>query len=389
MTWSLWGVPGILSTLVAWGAAFLVFRTDPSRTVNRRLAALLLLEGLWLTGSVGVLFFLESAPTVHAVAVVGTAALAALPFVYLAFLGTALDTPLVRPLRSEGAFGLLVLLAVAAGAAVLLRPDAFVSAPYEAGWAPWNYRLEGLGQSLVQLQGAVHLYGLLAAVSAYLQPHCCRSLRRRAFWVAVAFGTRDVYLGLTQLLYPVLRPVTFWGDLVYNPALGLVFLVYVALLSYGVLQAQIFDIDLRIRAALRRSTVAASIAGAFFVGSELLEAVIPVDGTMLGILTAGLIVLLLRPLQRMAERLARRAMPGVEPTPDYLEARKHEVYRAAVEGALQDGTITDREEAVLARLRSELEIGEDEAGRILETTEERLFSPHDAPSTSKEAVPRR
>lgn len=119
----------------------------------------------------GILFFLESQEAVRAASVLGVATLVTLPFVYLAFLGTALDTPLVRPFRSDRAFAVL--------------------------------------------------------------------------------------------------------------ALGLVFLVYVLLVSYAVLQAQIFDIHLRIQVVLQRSTVAAAIAGAFFVGSEILESVIPVDDTVL------------------------------------------------------------------------------------------------------------
>lgn len=364
MTWSLWGVPGVLSTLVAWTAALVVWRTGPARRVNRRLAALLLLEGMWLTGSVGVLFFLESREAVRVVSVLGVATLVTLPFVYLAFLGTALETPLVRPFRSDRAFVLLILLAGGAAAVVLLRPGSFLSEPYPVGWAPWNFRLVGLGQSAVQLQGAAYLYGLLAALSAYFQANCCDAMRRQALWVAIAFGTRDVYVGVTQLLYPVLRPVEFWGEFIYNPALGLVFLVYVLLLSYAVLQAQIFDIDLRIQTVLQRSTVAAVIAGAFFVGSEVLESVIPVDDVVLGILTASVIVLLLRPVQHVAERLARRAMPGVEATPDYLESRKLVVYRAALEGALQDGVVTEREREILDRLRTELEISEEDAARV-------------------------
>lgn len=371
MSFSIWGIPGALAALVAWSAAVVVFRTGPHRSLNRRLAALLVLEGMWLNASVGALFFLESAEAVHAVSIAGTACTAALPFAYLAFLGIALDTPLVRPFRSRRAFFLLSGAAALAGASVVAWPDLFVGPAYAPGWAPWNFRLVSLGQSAALLQGAVYLFGFLAALAAYTSARHRGGMRRQAKWFAFAFGARDAYIGVTQLLYPVLRPVEFWGDLVYNPGLGGTYVVYVALLSYGVLQAQLFDLNLKIKVALRRSTVVAVVAGAFFVGSEVLESVIPVDGTLLGVVTAGLIVLLLRPVQHVAERIVRRLMPGVEPTPEYLEARKLEVYRAAVESAFQDGRVTERERRILARLRTELEIREEEAVDVERDVEDR------------------
>jgi hypothetical protein len=45
----------------------------------------------------------------------------------------------------------------------------------------------------------------------------------------------------------------------------------------------------------------------------------------------------------------------------FLEARRLEVYRAALEGATLDGVITGKERAILERLRSELGIGAEEA----------------------------
>ena len=93
------------------------------------------------------------------------------------------------------------------------------------------------------LQGAVYLYALLAAVAVYTRSTCCDTMRRQAFWFAVAFGIRDAYLGTTLVLYPVLRPIPFWGEFLYNPMEGLAFLVYVVLLSYGVLQREGWSLD--------------------------------------------------------------------------------------------------------------------------------------------------
>lgn len=364
MSFTVWGVPGTLATLVAWAAAAVIYRTGCGRALNHRLAVLLLVEGIWLSSSLGALFFLESARAVHVAAQVGTAASVAASFLYLAFLGAALPTPLVAPLRGKFAFRLLVLLAVLAAASVFAFPTAFVTEPYPAGWAPWNFRLVGMGQAFSQLQGMIYLYGFVAAVAVATRSHCCDIMRRQAFWFAIAFGTRDAYFGLSLLIYPLARPIPFWGDFLYNPMEGLVYLAYVVLLCYGVLQAQLFDIRIRLRVAVLRSTLVAAIAASFFLASELLEEFVPVDGLLLGVIVAGMIVLCLQPLQRLAERLVTRLMPYHEPTEGELEARKLEVYQAALEGALQDGVVTDTEQQILARLRRELEISDAEDAQI-------------------------
>ncbi len=77
-----------------------------------------------------------------------------------------------------------------------------------------------------------------------------------------------------------------------------------------------------------------------------------------------MIVLLLRPVQRFAQALADRIMRGVEDTPDYRESRKHEVYRAALEGAMTDGAITEKERHILSRLREQLGFSAEVADRI-------------------------
>ena len=75
------------------------------------------------------------------------------------------------------------------------------------------------------------------------------------------------------------------------------------------------------------------------------------------------IVLALKPVQRFAEGVANRLMGGVQDTPEYLRARKHQVYRAALEGAVADGVISVRERSILRRLQQELGISEREAAR--------------------------
>ena len=362
LTWTPWAVPGILTLLVAWSAAVVLLRTAPGRSLNRRLAFVLFLEGLWLGGT---FFFMVEDPKVFLlIAAIAVGAMAALPFQYLSFLGVALDTRLVAPFRSRTAFILMGIASAAAGLAILVSPSTFLGDLYSPAWATWNFQFRPWGTRATQAHGIASLFGLLAAVSAYLKAEPGTAARSRAKWFAIAFGVRDAYNAIFMILYPALRPITFWGDFVYNIGFSIINLAYVALLAYGVLRAQLFDIDLKLKFALKQSTVGAVIAAGFFTGSEILETVIPVESTILGLLVAGAIVLLLRPVQRFAQAVADRIMRHVEDTADYRQSRKHEVYRAALEGAMTDGVITEKERNILSRVCEQLELSADVADGI-------------------------
>ena len=171
----------------------------------------------------------------------------------------------------------------------------------------------------------------------------------------------DAYIGVVQLLYPILRPIEFWGDFIYNVSHAIAYSIYILLLAYTVLRSQLFDIDLKVKFALQRSTVVALIAGIFIISSELLETLIPVNSTALGIFVAVVILVVLRPLQRLALHMSDRLMKNVQDTPEYLDARRLEVYRATLEGVAKDGVVSNKERKVLDHLRENLGISESDA----------------------------
>jgi len=370
----LWALPAVLLLFVAWAAALVVYRTAPHRAVNRALARVLLLEGLVMGFSAGWNQMAESASVSLLIAVIGTMAVAAAPYHYLIFLGAALDAPLVRPFRGRRARQLLLALSVLAAGVVLVRPGWFISDLYAPDWATWNFQYRDAGLLLVRLQAFTALFAIGAAVWSWARTPRGSAARSRAVLVAAAFGIRDLYIAIILILYPYLRPVSFWGDFIYNPAQGLVYLVYVSLLAYGLLHSQLFDIELKVKFALTKSAAGALLAGVFFLVSEGIEALLPVEGAMPGLIAAGLVVLALRPLHGLARRLMDRVMPGVERSPEYLEARSFEVYRAALEGAMEDGRVTPAEHAILARLRDQLGLEEVEAGRLEQAVLGRLLA---------------
>jgi hypothetical protein len=360
LVWTWWALPGILTFVVALAAAFVVLRTAPARLLNRRLALVLLLEGIWMAGSAGILFIVTSQQLAFWLGAVGSAAMAALTLQYFAFLGISVQSPLAKPFRSPIVVRVIDLATVAIVLLVLTSPQSFVTEPYSPGWATWNIRMRGIGEWALQIHGLASLYVLIAALSARRRTKRGTAARTRATWFAIAFGLRDLYVGGFGFLYPIFRPIPFWGDFLYNPMIGLDYLIFVVFLAYGVLRTQLFSIDLKLKFALRQGTIGALVAGLFFVGSEVLESFVPADNRWYALFTAAIIVLLLRPVEALAERLMNRIMPGVQDTPDYVGTRKNDVYRAALEGAAEDGIITERERAILDRLAEQLQLSAQE-----------------------------
>jgi len=134
-------------------------------------------------------------------------------------------------------------------------------------------------------------------------------------------------------------------------------LVFVPLVAYGMLKAQLFDVDLRIKHAMRRGLIGSAFLLAFFAASEMAETLFETAlGPYVGLTAAGALTLALRPLERLAKRVTDSAMPHASREEPYLRARKLDVYRAALEEATQDTEITPRERSLLARLRRELDI---------------------------------
>lgn len=362
LDWTWWAAPGLFGAAVAIGAVVVLLKSGADRPVNRRLSVVLALEAVWLAGAV--FWLIEEPDLARAVAAIAVGAMAAIPFQYLAFLGVALETPLVRPFRSRTAFLLLGLASIAAFLIPLIRPGAIMGPLYSPEWATWNWTYEPAGVWIAQAHGIASLFGLVAALHAFWRARRRPAARQRAMWFAIAFGVRDAFNAFWWISYPVLRPTPFWGDFLSNIGPSVVALLYIALLSYGVLRFQLLEIDLKIKFALEKGAVGAFFAAAFFLGSELLERVVPVEGTILGLLVAAAIVLILRPIQRVASGLANRLMGDVEDTPGYRQERRFELYRAALEGAFEDGRISKRERAILVRIRDQLGLDSSLAERL-------------------------
>ncbi len=342
---------GIPAAFVAWSFALYVFVVAPPTRGARFLVAMLIIDGLAVISSyenpiVVDRFFIES---------LGLNALAwwsihqasdwALIAVYLPFLGMTLDSPLVAPLKHAVVRGALLF----GGLAIALSMF-FLSLE-----AREHFRVPFYIVICIILA-----WGFAAAVhSWYIATSEAKRERARAF--TLAFGVRDVlwtfafalnaahYYGLVgNGMSGEFGPLTGFPRMLVPFAYELAVILYVPLVAYGVLRVQLFDVDLRIKRTLKRSTVTAAFVATFFVVSELAGNYLSSQlGTVLGVLGTGALVFFLEPIQRAAARLSNAAMPNTHETPDYESYRKLQVYESAVQAALEDGHVSNRQRRVL------------------------------------------
>jgi hypothetical protein len=216
-------------------------------------------------------------------------------------------------------------------------------------------------------------WGFAAAMhSWYIATNEAQRERAKAF--TLAFGVRDVlwtftfalniayFYGYIDLGVPG-DPGSWQFKMTFFYEIAVI--VYVPLVAYGVLRVQLFDIDLRIKRTLKRSTVAAAFVATFFVVSELTENFLSGQlGTVLGVLGTGTLVFFLDPIQRTAERLSNTAMPNTHDTPEYETFRKFQVYESAVQASLEDGHISKRQRRVLNSMIESMSIDAKVAERL-------------------------
>lgn len=343
---------------MCWGLALLVYRVSAAGSVGRQLSLLLFVEGVTMvsTGYID-LFLTEAAlaaswyPTFFRVEeIVHTVGDCLMLALYPPFLAAALHTRLTAPFGTRRARK--VLLALAAVLAVIVL------------WGSLKIGGTVLYVSLVLL----FVFALVASLDAWRRAHGIAKTRAGTF--AIAFGVRDICwcfvygwatLVLWQGTYAIVDPSAPAAPfLVY--ALGT--LLAVPLIAYGILRTQLFDIDLKIQWTIRQSTIAAAFVAVFYVVTEGADRLFESEfGTWIGLLASALLIFVLAPLQRMAERVSQTVMPNTTDTAEYAAYKKLQVYEAALADALPGG-ISHKERALLNHLRDSLGIASVDADAL-------------------------
>jgi hypothetical protein len=366
---SIWSVTGVCAWVVAWFVAVQVYRAAPQRSVNRRLAMMLVAEGLAEGTGLGLIYSMPTQEIAYAVMRVCYAAAILLPALYLRLL-TTFETPLVRPLRSRLGIGTVIAFTAGLEVLALASPQLFFKDKAVSTWyATWDCLYGPLGPLVFLFNAAASTYGCCVAVSAYLRAPPASTLRTRARWVSIAFGAHDVLF----VFCCVVAAIVGSPSMVYNPwdvvpiaGLSLTTLIFIGLLGFGILRSQILDIELRLKRGISRSVLVCVFITVFLVGQKTLESYLSKLHPAFAGIAAGLLALILLPVQRLTDRLADTLMPNVNKSAEYLAFKKLEIYQAAVESAIEERReLPDAaERRLLDRLRNRLGLALEDARAI-------------------------
>ncbi len=331
--------------LASIALAALVLFGSPRRRANVALVLVLIVTGL------NALFYFAvwspSLPVAWLVpasqAVVDATAISQ-PVAYVLFFTAALATPLVRPFQVRWVRAVLWLL-FGCTVGLGLLAWAKVSSP----------------EILTVLENGLYygslLYSSLASLDAWRRTRPGTPKRRRAALYLQSFLVMDVaqlIFTVTSLMFDANTPEP--NEFINNIVGNLIFLVSLALLTRALLREQLFDFDLKVKFAIKSSTLGGIFLAVFFIVAQLVQAFFSQNGInwAFGGVAAGLLLFALRPLERLASRVADKAMPKTQNDTAYVQDRKQDVYRAAFESANEDGRMTDKERRTLDILADSL-----------------------------------
>lgn len=143
---------------------------------------------------------------------------------------------------------------------------------------------------------------------------------------------------------------------------GLWRIVLPVLAAYALARYRLFDLDLKVRVAAKRATIAGIFAGVFFVVTEGAAVLLGYYvGVLAGILAVGALVPLMAPLRQIAER-AIRALPGDDTAHDGLTIeRRRQLYLDFATQAWANGSMAPAERSFLDALRKKLALSAEDA----------------------------
>lgn len=338
---------GIPAAFIAWSFAFYVFVVAPKTRAARLLIALLVIDGIAVISSYDNSYVIDAYIGLSETRwwQIHQASDWLVIAFYLAFIGVTVSSPLTRPLRPPQVRWALLLSGFVLAAWMFTKDIAELTAMMPALYPAICIALT---------------WGLASAIHAWMIARD-KASRARARAFTVAFGIRDVLWTLTFIA----STLNVLGELPAESlvtqavpvAYALAVIAYVPLVAYGMLRTQLFDIDLRLKRTIKRSTVAAAFVAAYFLVSETAATFLSNQlGAVLGLVCTAALIFFMEPIQRAAQRFSDAAMPNTQATPEYETYRKLQVYAAALHTALENGEISARERQLLNSLIKSLGI---------------------------------
>ncbi|MBW3583500.1 MAG: hypothetical protein KY455_10425 [Euryarchaeota archaeon] len=150
------------------------------------------------------------------------------------------------------------------------------------------------------------------------------------------------------------------------------------LVGYAIARHRLFDIDIKIKSAVQRSTLVGVFLAVFFMVTVTAENFLTDRyGWAFGGVGAGLLLFALTPLERLGKRIANMAMPSTRSLDELAPSDKETLFMEQLRLVWMDGSLTPKDRVVIANLRARLEIASGVAERLeMAVVEEaRLASP--------------
>lgn len=370
---SWFGVSGTLAALLGFAAAAFVLKYMPDRRAAWLLGALIVVESILIaTAYSGFMAWLPDRESWLNIALmrfhfVNDFVVAG---IYLPALARLIDSPMLRVFRTSTGTLLSFLIGATGTIAIAFGPVEWHAAGFKdaiIGYPGYLVEVGVVSQLGFLLLAACYVYGLVATILAWRQS--TTELQKRKNGVLVlAFGARDLTFGLlfglatyTNIQAAALGidnvlKIAFFSAYYLTQVAAIGLIVYVIALAYGALATHLFDIDIKLKVTLERGTVMAIYVVFFFIVSEGTASFLSDQfGVLVGLITTGVLLLFLTPIQRWAERLSDAAMPTVQQSPEYLQYRKLQVYGEAVSDTVRrKGFISAVDRAVLNQLQANL-----------------------------------
>lgn len=143
-----------------------------------------------------------------------------------------------------------------------------------------------------------------------------------------------------------------------------------ALAVYALVRHGLFGVDVRLRFAIKGTTLAGCFLAVFFVVNKVTENLVAARfdnnhvGVYVGGVVAGLLLFVLSPLQRVAERFSQAVLPNSTPVSSMTHPERLDLFREQAMLVWRDGRMGRKERALLDGLRARLAIPFEEAARI-------------------------
>jgi hypothetical protein len=281
---------------------------------------------------------------------------------YLSFVGVAVRTPLARPLQFAWVRGLLYAVGFAGAVADIVWAPTFIPTMTFDPALGWTFTYGWPITAFFSAYLVALLYTIPVTIDAWRRapPGTTLKARARAYLTAFLLADVSILIAVIAQFLPSISPTII--EIVVSILFPLAFVTFAVILLRGMVRYQLFDFDLKVKWTLQRGTIAAIILGGAIVAGQVAQDYLSgAFGWLAGGVVAGLLIFAIKPIERFAEGLTDRAMPRTTGTPEYLAARKHEIYRAAIEDAMRDGVVSAKERALLLRLAENLQLSSDES----------------------------